>query len=189
MTHLTPAQFVDAAEGALSADLTRHLEQCESCQERVTELRGVLSETVRAAGVPEPSPLFWEHLSRRVHDAVAVEPVSVRSAWWQGLWRPLVALGAVAAALALVVVVRHHGTTQVHPVTESAQAGTAAGELASEDESVEVVSALAGDLSFDELRAANLVPSGAVVDRAVSSLSPAQQRELIRLVREGMGSE
>jgi len=26
---------------------------------------------LRAEEVPEPSPLFWEHLSQRVHDAVA----------------------------------------------------------------------------------------------------------------------
>ena len=52
------------------------------------------------------------------------------------------------------------------------------------------MTAAVGDLSFDELRAADLVPSRGAVDLAVSSLSVAQQRELMRLVREELiGSE
>ena len=49
------------------------------CRAEVEALRGVLRE-VRAVDVPEPSPLFWDHLSARVGDAIAREPAPARAA-------------------------------------------------------------------------------------------------------------
>ena len=66
---------------------------------------------LREADVPEPSPLFWEHLSQRVHDAVAAEPVPSRS--WAGRINFAWAGGIVAIAmvvLAVTVSVRHQTT-------------------------------------------------------------------------------
>ncbi len=146
-------------------------------------LQTVLSDVGDTSTLPEPSPLFWEHFSRRVREATASERVPAREAWWQGLWRPLVALGAVAAAVALAVMLRG-GLAAPPAAVESAQVVASAGEPAVSDDTVDVVTAAVGDLSFDELRAADLVPSRGAVDLAVSSLTEAQQRELMRLVRE-----
>lgn len=189
MTHLTSEQLVEAAEGVLPAERTRHLEQCETCRANVDTLRAVLSDVGDTSTVPEPSPLFWEHLSRRVREATAVERVPAPERWWQGLWRPLVAFGAVAGAVAFAVLLRS-GSTEPPVAVEPAQVVATSGEPAVPDDTVDVVTAVAGDLSFDELRAADLVPSRGAVDLAVSSLSEAQQRELMRLVREELiGSE
>ena len=110
--------------------------------------------------------------------------------WWAGLFRPLVAAAAIAGAIAIFVLVR--GQYASAPVqNQSMQAvQTVASDAPADDVAADVMTAVAGDLSFDELRDANLVPSRAVVDQAVSKLNPDQQRELMRLVREEMsGSE
>jgi anti-sigma-K factor RskA len=190
MTHLTAEQIVEAAEGALGRAGADHLDRCAECRQHVAALRSVIGDVEGASDVPEPSPLFWDHLSRRVRETTDIEPVPVSApvAWWAGLWRPLVAAGAIAGALALGVIVRGRYAPIVTP-TQAVQT-VAASDAAPEDMSVDVMSAVAGDLSFEELRDADLVPSRAVVDLAVSKLSPDQQRELMRLVREEMsGSE
>jgi len=186
--HLSPELLVDAVEGALAADRAAHLEHCESCRARVAEMRAVLADVALNA-VPEPSPLFWDHLSRRVREGTAGEATPRPLAWWRGLWRPLVALGAVAGAVALVALLRGVRPTDDHaPAATSvvAEAGLDPA-IAGEDASVDVVSAVAGDLSFDELRSADLVPSRSVVDLAVSQLTDAQKQELMRLMREEVG--
>jgi hypothetical protein len=189
MTHLTSEQLVEAAEGVLSTERARHLEQCETCRTNVEMLQTVLSDVGDTSTVPEPSPLFWEHLSRRVREATAAEDVPAPERWWQGWVRPVVALGAVAGAVALAVLLRG-GSTQPPVPVETAQVVATAGEPAVSDDTVDVVTAVVGDLSFEELRAADLVPSRGAVDLAVSSLSAAQRRELMRLVREELiGSE
>ena len=54
---------------------------------------------VRAVDVPEPSPLFWDHLAARVGEAIAHEPAPAPApAWWQ------VPQWGWAAALAVIVV-------------------------------------------------------------------------------------
>ncbi|HUL73028.1 MAG TPA: hypothetical protein VLT86_07995 [Vicinamibacterales bacterium] len=185
--HLSSDHLVDAAEGALAADRATHLEHCESCRARVAELRAALDDAALSA-VPEPSPLFWDHLSRRVREATAGEATPRPLAWWHGLWQPLIALGAVAGAAALVVLLRGTGPAETHaPATTNVVAGSGVEPAASDDASVDVVSAVAGDLSFDELRSADLVPSRSVVDLAVSQLNEDQQRELMRLMREELG--
>ena len=64
--------------------------------------------TAAQAEVPEPSPLFWDHFSARVRDAVAAEGAPRRAAlfgwsgvsgWsWSGVLMPL-SVGGVAAVL------------------------------------------------------------------------------------------
>jgi len=187
-SHLSNDQLVDATEGTLAAGAADHLEQCEACRARVTELRALLTDVNLSSRVPEPSPLFWDHLSRRVREATAAETVPQPFAWWHGLWRPLVAFGAAAAAVALVVLVRHGQPTVHQSATATSVVADAAAEPALQDDpSVDVVTAVVGDLSFDELRSADLVPSRATVDQAVSQLTEDQKRELMRLVREELG--
>jgi hypothetical protein len=189
MTHLSSEQLVEAVEGTLSSECARHLDQCEACRDSLTTIRAVLADVGETPAVPEPSPLFWEHFSRRVQQATAAEQMPVRAAWWQGLWRPAAALAAVAGAIALAMLLRG-GTGHPPAATVSSETAASATEPAVPDDTVEVVSAVVGDLSFDELRAADLVPSRGVVDQAVSSLTKEQQQELMRLVREEfMGSE
>src|SRR5689334_13377184 len=53
---------------------------------------------LREVDVPEPSPLFWDHLSQRVRTAVASEPVPQPR--WAVNW---IWLGGIIATLAVLV--------------------------------------------------------------------------------------
>src|SRR5262245_59269938 len=77
MKHLTPSELVDAADGALAADRGTHLNACAACRSQVSDLTATLVAT-REVGASEPSPLFWEHFSARVRDAVAQESIAPR---------------------------------------------------------------------------------------------------------------
>ena len=73
--HLSPDAVIDLVEGRGTPDAHRHAEQCEACRVLVDEARAAWALT-SGADVPEPSPLFWEHLSRRVAEATAAEPAA-----------------------------------------------------------------------------------------------------------------
>jgi hypothetical protein len=70
--HLKDEELVDIAEGTRPESSAPHLGECDSCRAQLHELRAMMS-AAREVDVPEPSPLFWDHLSSRVHDAVAVD--------------------------------------------------------------------------------------------------------------------
>jgi hypothetical protein len=53
------------------------------------------------ADVPEPSPLFWDHLSARIGERIDAE--SDRS-WWQAWIRPRVLVPLSAAACCVLIV-------------------------------------------------------------------------------------
>ena len=99
MKHLTSAQLVDFIEGVLPAERAAHVGACARCRQEADELRAVMCE-VREVDVPEPSPLFWDHLSQRVRDACGAEP-KVGSSGWVPSW----SLSRVALAVTTVTVV------------------------------------------------------------------------------------
>jgi hypothetical protein len=191
MTHLTTDQLLKTLDGAFDARGREHLDSCAACQRSVAELRGVV-QTVRAAGdVPEPSPLFWTHFSARVREATAGE-TPAPPFWSAARWRA-VALVAAAAGLALVVaVIARPGPSKSAAGRPEASAITVAMDTPDpvEDVSIDTVAAAVGNLSWDEAREANLMPRAGAVDAAVAGLTDAQQKELIRLLRQmGSGAE
>jgi hypothetical protein len=70
--HLSAEDLVDLAEGVLPESSAPHLASCDACRAQLADLRAMMTTAVEAE-VPEPSPLFWDQLSRRVHDAVEEE--------------------------------------------------------------------------------------------------------------------
>ena len=206
MRHCTADELLDLVEGTLSEASVPHLERCASCREQLRELRQVMS-AVREATVPEPSPLFWDHLSARVHDVVASEPAgrAPSDLWWTR-WIAL----PVAAALAALVVAgmlgprlsvgqRPHeaATFDEQRPTASFDAGVASaepavqgdghdGDVDNDDASIGIMMDLAGGLDLDAAAAIGwTVPTGAA-DVAVAGLSGDERRELGRLLREEM---
>src|SRR5258708_2032891 len=131
--HLEPAALVDIADGILSeAERGRvegHLASCAVCRQQLADLRATAA-SVAAVDVPEPSPLFWDHLSRRVRDAVSAEAAEARSggSWWAGILssRGVVAAAVLAGLLAIVLVpgllrsTRGQETTTVAPSAAAA---------------------------------------------------------------------
>jgi len=190
MTHLAPHDLADALEDAgtsVGSSLTpaqrEHLAACDECRRQVEELRALLSDVSAAADTHEPSPLFWEHFSRRVSEATATLPV--RTSWWQPIWRPVVAASAAAAALVLAIVL-HPGTPLATLDPSGVVATIDSGFAPPDEESVNLIVQVASDLSADEFQEAAR-PTGDAAAAVIDELTPAQRTELIRLIRAKMG--
>lgn len=181
--HLTPEQFVDAIEQTIPADRQAHLAVCSQCAEQLLEMQSLMADVTIAGDVPEPSPLFWDHLSARVREAVDAEPVPV--AWWRAYWRPMVtAVGALAVVVVAVVL---RPASAVVPPSES----PALTEVALSDEAeaaFEMIGALAPSVPASDARAAGLEPARGATDAAFESLTQAQRRELIKLLKAEMAT-
>src|SRR5262245_39268387 len=117
MNHLSPETLLDLAEGSRAEQAEPHLAECDRCRHELTELRAGLSQAAWA-DVPEPSPLFWEHLSARISAAVEQE-TQVQPKWWAAIvspWRiaALATVGVVLVAATLTFLTdraRHVATT------------------------------------------------------------------------------
>ena len=105
MTHLSPQEFVDLAEGGLTPGRASHLDGCARCRDEADVLRAVMNDA-QEVEVPEPSPLFWEHLSRRVSDAVTLPgtPTARAAVGWSG-WHVGHLMTAVTTATVVLAVV------------------------------------------------------------------------------------
>lgn len=71
--HLTPEELIDSRERQLPPARQAHADACAVCRAELARLDEVLLD-VAAVDVPEPSPLFWDHLSARIRDRIAHEP-------------------------------------------------------------------------------------------------------------------
>ena len=137
--------------------------------------------------VPEPSPLFWDHLSARVRDAVAAEKRPRRSFWsWPRLAIPL---GAVAmAGLAVALTLNSGRVAPPVPVLPAPVTAVAAVDLLSDpqttgDTALTLVAELTSDMDFDAVREAGLALRGSA-EHAITHLDGAELRELRRLLQE-----
>ena len=172
-THLTPEQFVDVAEGAEPESSLPHLATCDACARQLAELRTTMSRTLDA-GVPEPSPLFWDHLSSRVREAVAEEAARPRS-WREWLLQPRVLGPALAGALLAALVAVLLPTAIVPPsLPPLAPLGAA------DDPQLRIVAAVATTVDWDEMRDEVALAAGG--DAVAGALTIDEQRELQRLL-------
>jgi len=195
MKHLTPSELVDLAEGTLDASRAAHADRCDTCRGAAGAICDTLHRASAAADVPEPSPLFWEHLSTRVRDGVAGERVGTAGfgAWWSTAMRGFVPVAAAAILLAIVsmtMTLRHEPVSVAPPI---ASAPVAVGVGADQDfdtaidantnEAWEVLTAAAADLQLEDAHAAGLGVQPATVDRAVQRLNSDELNELGRLLQ------
>jgi hypothetical protein len=191
--HLTAGELIDLAEGGGDARLRRHAESCAACRE---ELEGVVAMLAVAAGdhVVEPSPLFWEHLPRRVSEAIDAGADAPQVPWWRRgrLWMP-VSLAAAAALVVAVTVTSRTGMTP-RPVTPASVApSVVVAEVPAADASAEaadptwdVVTVLSDELDESGVDSETFEGMPGTVDRAIESLSAAEQGELVRLLEEAL---
>jgi hypothetical protein len=142
--HVTDESLPDLAEGGGREADRAHARGCSSCAARVEEVRSALA-LARRAEVPEPSPLYWEAMRRRVGQRIAEEPRRAPRWAWLG---PLVAAAAVVAVVALT-------TGRTHAPSASPPAALPAWSAlppAEDDPSLEVLEGLAvADGSLGEL--------------------------------------
>jgi hypothetical protein len=189
---LNADQLVDIAEGTQSETASPHLAACESCRAQLRELRAMLSAASGVA-VPEPSPLFWDHLSSRVREAVATESAPRRRwfdvAGWPRLLMPLSAVAAAGLVIALAVVARapRPASIAAPPARSVADAGTASELLrdvtSDDDPSLTLVASLTDEVDLDVVREAGLAPRGSA-EHAIIHMSDGELRELERLLKE-----
>ena len=192
-THLSESEFVDLVEDTLDPRRAAHVETCPACREQAGALRALLRDTA-AVEVPEPSPLFWEHLSARVRDGVAEAPAAAGSGW---IWAGMRGLVSFAAAAALVVAVLsgvmlmrgvRTGSTPSPLVADQGPAAAPDGssEVTPDSANAEVWAVLtsaASDVEFEDAHAAGMhVPAG-TIDHAVQDLTAAERTELGRLLQ------
>jgi hypothetical protein len=184
MRHLSEEELIDLAEGVRAESELPHLAGCQVCRGRLTDLRGML--TAADVGVPEPSPLFWEHFSRRVREAVDAEtpvPAVARVSW--RVVMPLVALAAVV--LAALLSLRPPSGVQSDPFAGRPDESTVnvppPVSLAT-DPSLSLMADLAADLDLDAVAEAGLTTTAGALDRVVLEMSADERLELQRILKQ-----
>ena len=193
MSHLSPSEFVDLAEGALDPRRAAHAETCAACRAQAAVVENALRMTVESNDVPEPSPLFWNQLSARVREGVA----QTERHWWSGLGFGIGGIQPVVAGLALAVVAftavlltRDAFRAAPAPQLASVSSPVPADGYREPDPALDahaevwaVLTAVAGDLQLDDAHEAGMAVPSAAVDRAVQSLTDDERAELGRLLQ------
>jgi len=206
--HLNAAELVDIAEGTRPESATPHLASCEACRAQVRELRAMMS-AAQDAEVPEPSPLFWDHLSSRVSAAVEKEgdgdarltPSRYLTPWrdlkpsrfvvWQGLGAlaacAVIAIALGSRVLAPAPVLLPPIGVAVRPPASVADAATGPELIrdvgSDDDASLTVVASMTDGVDMETAREAGLAPRGSA-EHAVTHMSEGELRELGRLLQE-----
>ena len=172
MNHLTSDELIDAMEGMLAAERRAHLDACDECRRQFDDLAGVLSDA-RQASVPEPSPLFWNHFSARVNEAIDHE---VDRAWPQWLrWQILLPLGAVA-----MIILALMAAVPKQPRVEDVSVEVTTPAVA--EDTWASFADLVGDVDVDVAAEAVVIEPG-LADQAVLHLTSEERLELSRLLQ------
>jgi hypothetical protein len=187
--HLSHEELVEHLDGALRADRAAHLDVCERCRREAEGLAATLRDA-RRADVPEPSPLFWDHFSARVRDAIDAGPEGTASRWtavWAalrgpGVGRAVFAGGAVAALLIVALLVRR--APQAPPPATAIQDAAAIVEpMSAADPEWALFVTVTDDVDWDTAHQAGLGVRPGTAERAALQLSEEDQIELARLLR------
>jgi hypothetical protein len=183
MAHLTSAEFVDLAEGVRDAASAPHLTECERCRRQLADARAMLAAAT-SSGVPEPSPLFWDHLSARVREAAISEPsphsAVVFGSWWMRAAAGAAVIATIVGAVAVSVSRRAEPTRAPGLARQVPDSAAILGPA--DDPSLDLVADFSRTLEWDDLRE-QLQVSGKI-DASVGELDVAERRELGRLLHE-----
>jgi hypothetical protein len=198
MRHLTLEQLVDLVDDARIEPSMPHLQSCEACRAKLAEMRATLSAASEVE-VPEPSPLFWDHLSARVQAAVEAERAggtSMFGRWasWRAVpWRvgPLWVGGLAVVVVAVVIMTGGRVSKPPAPSGGIAVVAESQAELPAlaDDVSLSLVADLVTDLDWDSAVEAGLTTHIGVDDDVVTGLSDGERRELHALLRMELGEE
>jgi hypothetical protein len=185
MGHLSSEQLVDLAEGAANVAAARHAAGCPRCQQQVDELRVMLVSLDEAGDIPEPSPMFWDHLSARVRDAIHAEPPPRAAFWrtWAG-WQP-VAAAAMVILVAVVALRLPRSASSIDPPAPAPAEQAADLTPVVLDEPLSLLADLATDVDWDTAGESLGAAVGAT-DQAFSDLDAVERSELHRLLREAL---
>jgi len=190
MTHLTEAEIVDLIEGQLATERWRHAEQCAACRAQADALAAILPST-RGADVPEPSPLFWDHLSARIAEAIDAEPAPSR-------WRTILGVDAWHLAFATMALALVAGLTwqMVLKVEDPSRRGPVTAPVATDVatdadtdgfiDAWDAIEAAAMDLDWEDAQSIGIASRPGSAERMVGDLTAEERSELVRLIEEEM---
>lgn len=202
--HPSPTALVDLLEGGGRRASRRHVERCAECDRSLTALAATRSN-VAADQVPEPPAYFWQQLSAGVAGGVdritreAEMPTRRALASLRPAFVFAAASGLVVAVGAAALLWRAPrpvpGSSDAPDSVATASPAAAADvEWPELSESIEavgswgVVLTLAEEIDIDQASEVGIGPSLGSTDNAVSQLSPDERTELVRLIREEIGS-
>jgi hypothetical protein len=199
MKHLTDAEFVDLIEDAivLPSDRRRHAATCADCRAQADALSAVLAQTAGDV-LPEPSPLFWDHLSVRVSDAIRGEAPAPAALAWERFRSPLAAWAAAATLAVLIMMTVVWRATLHAPSTGRAPdlaqarqtaavdpvqvASASPGDNVEADEAWAVVRTAAEGLAWEDVHAVGLSARPGSAERIALELTAEERAELGRLL-------
>lgn len=192
MKHLSDEALVDLAEGGI--DGGDHLAVCAVCRERVESTQQMMS-VLLADRVPEPSPLFWEHLSNRVSRSIQDE--SAPAAPWRARFRWGWAVASATAVIIATLIIRSVPTPDSMALADRFASASGPGDArdrarAADDVSLAVTAAddpwqivedAAADLDLDAAVDAGIVIRGGSLDGELLMLSDQERRDLAQAIR------
>jgi hypothetical protein len=187
MHHLSQHVLLALAEQShVDAESARHATECVRCRDEVLSLARVLRE-VRAVDVPEPSPLFWDYLSARVRARIDSEARprldfahgTFGWRWWPALASGLAAIGLLVMSLGPA---RQSGMAPVAPPRPGRPLVAVSGGPVTAWQTV-LNAAAAAEPAIESVDVA-VTPTSA--ERALLDLSPEEDVELARLLRQEM---
>ncbi len=190
MRHLSPSELVDIAEGSLPSDARPHVARCAACRRRVSELQSTLRLATEVE-VPDPSPLFWDHLSGRIREALADQLPTHEPSWFS--WRLVTSVAGVALVV-IAVGVTWTSTVRQRPSgvpTANEQVDTDSSSMVgwtdpAEDPSLAFVAELADNLEWDAVTEAGLGPGAGALDHALGDLTQDERVEFHRLLVDAL---
>jgi hypothetical protein len=147
-------------------------------------------ELLRAVEVPEPSPLFWDHLSRRVHEAVAAEPVPSTNWFGRLAWAGGIAAVTAVAAFGLSVWAPSPVTGPAAGPPVAAASGAATSVVQPEtpafadDAAWTAMGELISEMDIEAAGAAGLTVAPGDADDAFDQLSGDEQQRAVELLRQ-----
>jgi hypothetical protein len=192
MTHLTPDEFVDLLEQTLPAARRAHVDACAACRDTAASMGAVLAR-VADDDVPEPSPLFWDHLSARVRRGIETAPPSSWRDWFS---RPAIAWTTGLASIALAVALTHSlqprlrpsgpvvALVPARPASAPGVAVTDGSDDIEQDEAWALVRTVADEAPLDAAQAAGIEPRPGAAERIALEMSAQEQSELARLLED-----
>jgi len=190
MKHLSNERLVDLAEGGTSG--LDHLERCAVCRDRVSAVRRTM-DLLREDPIPEPSPLFWEHLSKRVSSAIEAEAVSAETGWALPRWGW--GLAAVAGAIVVLLVVLPMRRTPSSDALADRSVATPAADTAPDsgepadwavgktDDLWLVVAGLVEELDLESTSEAGIFVRPGSIEQALLMLSDEERRQLAHVIQ------
>jgi len=186
MSHLSTEEFVDLLDRTLPAARREHLLTCAACRTEAEGLTAVLTRAADTREVPDPSPLFWAHLSSRIREGRAAP---IAKAWPELVRWPGSAWAAGLASMVLVLLVSQssvHGPSTPHleppvPPQMVASAAVPVDDVDS-DQAWAVVRTVADDAGDNAAQDAGIATRADAAERMTLELSSREKSELAQLL-------